>query len=88
MSLPSEFSRPLYHAMALMQAQMNEPSNLAKPHWDQVLVADLQRDLTRNLNKLELARKEGDAAAAWRRAANAANFAWMIAAKVEHDSRG
>jgi hypothetical protein len=69
----------------LMREQMEKAENVEKPHWlsEEKSFIVLADDLQVNLNKLTQAVRDRIVADAWRRAANAANFAWMIADRLE-----
>lgn len=87
MSSQDEYARPLYRITSTMARQMAQEDNLAKKSWlgPEKTVETLREDLSRNLNKFELARSSGNSEEMWRRAANVANFLWMIAHRSDHD---
>lgn len=82
MSTADRYGPPLERAIQAMRDQMAEPENVDKPDWSHLSEPGLLSGLHRNLGQLELATDAGDRAAAFRRAANVANYAWMIADNV------
>ncbi len=76
MSTQDEYAKPLAHAQALMAEQMARPENVAKESWRTTDAIDLMDAFDRNTELLFAARDRDEM---WRRAANVANFAWMIA---------
>jgi hypothetical protein len=74
-----EYGEPLERAIATMREQMGKPEYVAKPSWRGVSVGSLFSSIAHNDQRLMEAAAAGDRDEAWRRAANIANHAWMIA---------
>jgi hypothetical protein len=88
--MSTDYAPPLEHMIETMRAQMARPENVAKTSWLDVTFDYLEAELDRNLNELKAETWRGpdvDVEAAYRRAANVANLAWMIADRSTHDAR-
>jgi hypothetical protein len=81
-STADRYGPPLERAIQAMRDQMAEPENVAKPDWSHLDTPALVDGVYRNLDWLDRSREPGDRAEAFRRAANVANYAWMLADNV------
>ena len=84
MSKPEDYSAPLERAIQEMRDQMAKPENIAKSSWLESTPRWLAVKLADNLRSLLESVEAGDAGGVHRRAANVANFAWMLADHTEH----
>ena len=84
MSSPDEYKEPLERAIKEMRDQMARPENVAKSSWLESTPRSLTANLDHHLARLVDAVVIGDDGEAARRAANVANFAWMLADYAAH----
>lgn len=82
-----DYQVPLDRMTAEMAEQLAQPENLEKVSWVDATFEELDEALDRNLRELRAQTWRGpllDEEEIWKRAANVANFAWMLADKASH----
>jgi hypothetical protein len=77
MSTKDQYGPPLEKCIQAMRDQMAKPENVEKPNWHSTRLKNLIDKLNYNLYLLTDGDLEDEDA--MRRAANIANYAWMIA---------
>ena len=82
MKTTADYLPPFSRLIEVMEEQLGKPENREKYSWYDATFEELDEALDRNLRELRAQTWRGplfDEQEVWKRAANVANFSWMIA---------